>query len=114
MTSLTELAKQCGALVHDSADRTMLVADGVGCVFFDSREKFAAFAERIREEERERCARICEAKQDTAEEDRARTASYAAKGDDKAELSRLQHLSTVRLFNSVLRQCAAAIREASR
>lgn len=65
-------------------------------------------------QEREAAAAICEAKLDVAEEKKAwQKAQDARGGDIHTELNRLKHHNTVNLWNTALRQCAAAIRARS-
>jgi hypothetical protein len=82
MTSLTELAKQCGAEVREYEGGYYSVQFGEASL--------PEFVERIREEEREKAAKVCEA-----------TKSYTNRVDAFA--------------HSIVRhQCAAVIREASK
>lgn len=64
--------------------------------------------------ERERCAMLCESKQDLTEEASAlKKSSLDQAGGEpvSVQLSRLNHLQTVRMWNSALSQAAAAIRK---
>ena len=75
--------------------------------------EFAALLEQARLDERERCARICESKQDWTEEADAHVRARQSENESKSvgeQLSRFKHLQTVSLWNSALSQSAAAIR----
>lgn len=75
-------------------------------------ETLERFASLVAAAEREACAEACEGLQDKAEEARALDAANDAP-DEEMKLDRLQHWSTVNLFNVAMRKCAAAIRARS-
>lgn len=67
----------------------------------------AVLAERAAE--RERCAAICEGLADRNEQATADQRSREAP-DEKEQLARLRHWSTVSTYNAGMKNCAAAIR----
>jgi hypothetical protein len=68
-----------------------------------------AYALAERAAERERCAAICEGLADRNEQATADQRSREAP-DEKEQLARLRHWSTVSTYNAGMKNCAAAIR----
>jgi len=76
-------------------------------VYSHAQIQAAVLAERAAE--RERCAAICEGLADRNEQATADQRSREAP-DEKEQLARLRHWSTVSTYNAGMKNCAAAIR----
>lgn len=74
-----------------------------------NKEQMEAFALAERAAERARCAAICEGLADRNEQATADQRSREAP-DEKEQLARLRHWSTVSTYNAGMKNCAAAIR----
>ena len=70
------------------------------------------FAELVRADEREACAKVCEEQRDLREEARAalRVSGAFKEGDGDTMLRAMRHESNVRLYHAGIDKCAAAIR----
>jgi len=78
---------------------------------FEHLKKFASLvAAQAAAEEREACAKACEAGMDHSMEERMKSKSIQLNGAD-GELEALKFWSTVSLYNNARRLCAVAIRE---